>query len=121
MSIANDKSIAVKKFMERQLHLYRNYAPKLSLIAFTLAYTGYVFYGLCQTPIAQLQIIRLLMDALLFSSGFSIIGYVFGKFISEELQDQEIRKLVQERNKRKESFDGQLLERKRRIAEIDGP
>lgn len=112
--VANGESQA-KVIVEKQLHIFKNYAPKMAMLFMTIAFVAYFAYKLFGENLAKLDIMDIFIETLRISIVFAILGFWVGNTLSSRLAQVQLKKLAEDRNRRKQFINDQLMAREEKL------
>jgi cytochrome bd-type quinol oxidase subunit 1 len=115
MEMVTNAESQVKAMVEKQLHIFKNYAPKMSMLFMTIAFVGYFAYRLFIQEVSRLDMMEIFVESLRVAVVFAILGFWVGSSLSSRLAQVQLKKLAEDRTKRKDFINSQLKAREEKL------
>ena len=109
----------LKKHIIKELKVYSNLAPQVSLLLLSTSFLGMMIYNIASKDAMDLDFVSIIVEATAVSLLFGAFGYFAGKFASDRLQKAQLMRLQRERKKRRDGLKDKLKEKELMLKRLE--
>jgi len=115
----NPETEKVRRAVQLDLQIYGNLAPKLCLLFYVLSFFSLMSLGLVNTEAVDLDLSHVIMGSIFKSLPFAALGYLGGYMMGQRLQENQLKRLEVERDKRKQKLSEHLHKKRDELTQIE--